>query len=288
LALAAEAPAASASVRWEFPPAHVLVVDDGAENRQLVRVLLEEVGLTVSEAGNGRIAIDRIAAEKFDLVLMDMQMPEMDGQTATRHLRAAGCTLPIVALTANAMKGFESELDEAGFSGFLTKPIDVDALFRDLATRLNGRAVDMPLGYLQVEAAPAELEVTAHKADPFSPAVSTAELAAPAIVSRLSSHAKLGRIVARFVDQLPGKLDQMSSAVERNDLAELSALAHWLKGAGGSMGFDELFEPAKSLEDAARSGDVAMARSIMLQLRGIERQILAGMPASAELTEAGA
>ena len=76
-------------------------------------------------------------AEAFDLVLMDMQMPVMDGPTAVRTLRGMGCALPIIALTANAMKGFERELEQSGFSGFQTKPIDVDGLLRDLAGRLD-------------------------------------------------------------------------------------------------------------------------------------------------------
>ena len=68
-------------------------------------------------------------------------------------------------------------------------------------------------------------------------------------------HAKLGRIVERFVEQLPGKLAQMDDAAQRRDMAELAALAHWLKGAGGSMGFDDLFEPAKALGGGRQAGD---------------------------------
>ncbi|MEO6032149.1 MAG: ATP-binding protein, partial [Burkholderiaceae bacterium] len=281
LALAAQTPATVAAVRWTFPPARVLVVDDGAENRQLVRVLLEEVGLHVSEAENGRVALECIDRESFDLVLMDMQMPEMDGPTATRRLRAAGCTLPIVALTANAMKGFERQLDEAGFSGFLTKPVDVDALLGDLAARLGGRAV---------EATPATEAEAVDAAPPPTPDFNTdTDTDTGAIVSRLAGHAKLGRIVTRFVAQLPAKLDQMDAAAARADMAELAALAHWLKGAGGSMGFDDLFEPAKELEEAARGADAALVASILGQLHGYEQRIRRGLAAPAdELAEVGA
>jgi hypothetical protein len=87
---AANSEAPVLAVRWQFGPRHVLVVDDGTENRQLVRVLLEEVGLRVSEAENGQEAMDSIASQSFDLVLMDMQMPVMDGETATRRLREQG------------------------------------------------------------------------------------------------------------------------------------------------------------------------------------------------------
>ncbi|MDH3209579.1 MAG: ATP-binding protein [Burkholderiaceae bacterium] len=274
LAAASEAPVPMMRVRWRFPPAHVLVVDDGAENRQLVRVLLEEVGLRVSEAENGQIALDQIGAERFDLVLMDMQMPVMDGQTATRKLRDQGCELPIVALTANAMKGFERELDEAGFTGFLTKPIDVDALLRDLAGRLGARAVE------------AELD----SADDVTPADLLAETKndAPSIVSRLARHAKLGPIVGRFVEQLGPKLALMDNAVARADMAEVGALAHWLKGAGGSMGFDDLSVGAKALEEAARAGQREIAAAVMVELHQLEQRIQRGaLENHRELAETG-
>ena len=260
LAQAGNAPAPLTAVQWLFPPAHVRVVDDGSENRQLVRVLLEEVGLRVSEAQNGQVALDRVEAEKFDLVLMDMQMPVMDGQTATRRLREQGCALPVIALTANAMKGFERELEACGFSGFLTKPIDVDALLAELAQRLGARAVE-----------------TAVSAGPMPrPAAALPAADTTVIASRLAGHARLGRIVARFVEQLPAKLSQMDAALGSGDMNELAALAHWIKGAGGSMGYDALFEPSRTLEDAAKAGDAALAGAALSELHRLEAGIQRG------------
>jgi PAS domain S-box-containing protein len=246
--------------RWAFPPAHVLIVDDGAENRQLVRVLLEDAGISVSEAENGRIALERIAAGNFNLVLMDMQMPEMDGKTAVRRLRAQGCTLPIIALTANAMKGYERDIDGAGFDGVLTKPIDVDVLMRELAARLGGRedkTVDAPPVFLPVDAPPARTDL-----EP--------------LVSRLAHHAKIERIVARFVEQLPGKLEQMDQALRGADMARLAELAHWLKGAGGSMGFESLYEPSVALETAALANDPRAALAALLAIQALAQRIRMG------------
>jgi HPt (histidine-containing phosphotransfer) domain-containing protein len=82
--------------------------------------------------------------------------------------------------------------------------------------------------------------------------------------------------VARFVEQLPVRLAQMDDAVGRGDMVELASQAHWLKGAGGSMGFDALFEPSRTLEDAAKRGDPALARATLAELHRIERRIVRG------------
>ncbi|MDB5999320.1 MAG: arcB 7 [Rhizobacter sp.] len=124
---------------WVFPAtARVLVVDDGPENRELVRLVLEEAGVMVVEAENGQAGLDLVTSERFDLVLMDLQMPVMDGFTATRAMRDAGVQLPVLALTANAMKGYETQIEAAGFSGHLTKPVDIDAMLEEVARRLGG------------------------------------------------------------------------------------------------------------------------------------------------------
>ncbi len=270
-----DAPAATgaAAPRWHFPPARVLVVDDGPENRQLLRVLLEETGLQVSEAGDGATALARArqatsAGTPFDLVLMDMQMPVMDGDTATRHLRASGCTWPIVALTANAMKGFEQSLLDAGFSGYQTKPIDADALMREIARHVpQAEAPTVPAdGPADVASGPAAATAAA-------PARGTPVAEPAPLISRLAAQPKLARIVSRFVDQLPARLAEMDAAIDRADHAELARLAHWLKGAGGSMGFDEFFDPSLQLEQAAAAGNAAAERDCLRQLHALDHRI---------------
>ncbi|MFY8088211.1 MAG: ATP-binding protein, partial [Rubrivivax sp.] len=126
-------------LRWVFDGQTVLVVDDGAENRELVRLVLEGAGLRVVEAENGAVALQQVTEHRPEMVLMDVQMPVMDGYTATQRLREMGYTQPIMALTANAMKGFEREIEGSGFTGYLTKPVDIDALLADIGRRLGGR-----------------------------------------------------------------------------------------------------------------------------------------------------
>ncbi|MEM9351492.1 MAG: ATP-binding protein [Planctomycetota bacterium] len=115
----------------------VLVTDDGEANRKLAGLVLRRAGASVDEACNGAEAIQRIEQGSFDIVLMDMQMPVMDGMTATGRLRDEGAELPIIALTADAMKGTEQRCLEAGFSGYLTKPIDTDLLLSTIADQLG-------------------------------------------------------------------------------------------------------------------------------------------------------
>jgi CheY-like chemotaxis protein/nitrogen-specific signal transduction histidine kinase len=109
-------------------PLRILVVDDNAVNRRLAAIMLERAGHGVTLAESGAEAVARIGAEPFDAVLMDVQMPEMDGLEATRRIRAlagaAAARVPIVAVTANAMRGDDERCIEAGMDGYVTKPID--------------------------------------------------------------------------------------------------------------------------------------------------------------------
>jgi PAS domain S-box-containing protein len=238
---------------WHFPtPRHILVVDDGAENRELVRLVLEEAGLKVTEADNGQRALDCVAKEAFDLVVMDMQMPVMDGGTATRLMRQQGITIPILALTANAMKGFEIDADAAGFSGVHTKPLNIEALLGDLGQRLGG--------VKQTGIRPSVTEWLKPKgASADNQTTSASEGTTAPMVSRLAQHPKLRQVVRKFIDQFPAKLQAMEKALAGDDLTELALLAHWLKGAGGSVGFDAYFEPARELEAACKANDTHQA-----------------------------
>jgi CheY-like chemotaxis protein len=251
----------------------VLVVDDGASNRELIRYLLHRAGLKVSEAENGVVALERFETDTYDLVLMDMQMPEMDGYEATRQLRELGYAQPIVALTANAMQGDEDQCRQAGCSHFLAKPIDIDRLFdllvetlgeeepnSNTATKSAAEASTPPLpddaGRAgQEEAKPAGKPPTSQR----RPVVSTFAQNEPA----------LRDIVERFVQTLFGRLRDMVADFNRQNYGALADHAHWLKGSAGTLGFGDFTEPAERLESLAeneRADEIPAALQELIEL----------------------
>jgi CheY-like chemotaxis protein/HPt (histidine-containing phosphotransfer) domain-containing protein len=223
-----------------LPSARVLVADDGAENRELVSLALSEQGLWVDQAENGQIAVDMVMKVGYDVILMDMQMPVLDGFGATRALRAKGVTTPIVALTANVMAGYETEMLAAGCDVYMTKPIDIDALLAIIARLLKGEHVD----------------------------------AAPPIVSRLAGQSQFWPIIRNFVAQLPVRVSKADAACVTGDGKQVEDFAHWLKGSGGSMGFDEFTEPAAQLEQAAKAGEMGEAARLLGEVHEIARRVV--------------
>jgi PAS domain S-box-containing protein len=259
------APASDQS-HWIFPAgARVLVVDDGPENRRLVKLVLEESGLQVEEAENGQIGVDKALAEQFDLVLMDMQMPVMDGYMATRLLRERGFSKPIFALTAHAMKGFEQEITAAGCSGYLTKPIDIDSMLQSIAEALGGRRV----GGSRPGTASAPVEA---RADRLAPIVD--ESASAPLVSRLADRPRLHSAIRKFTARLNEQLDAMEHACAIHDMAELAALAHWLKGAAGTVGYDAFTERSAELEQWIKAGSDDQIAATLRQLRSLQSRIV--------------
>ncbi|MBW2271565.1 MAG: response regulator [Deltaproteobacteria bacterium] len=247
--------------RWRFPPARVLVVDDGAENRELVQLVLEEAGLQVECAENGLEGMEAARRGNFDVVLMDQQMPVMDGLTATRRLRDEGFETPIIALTANAMKGFERECAEAGFSAHVTKPVDIDLLLQTLADWLG----------VQPDREPRSAETQTDASARESAQAAASER--PPVVSRLSSNAKLHPTIRKFVERLHEKLAEMEASFESGDLDELASLAHWLKGSGGTVGFDAFYEPAKQLEVLAQERKQSEIERALDEIHGLAARI---------------
>jgi CheY-like chemotaxis protein/HPt (histidine-containing phosphotransfer) domain-containing protein len=257
--------AEEAHAHWEFPASRrVLVVDDGPENRELVALVLAEAGIAVEEAENGQVAVDKATRTAYDAILMDMSMPVMDGFTATKLLRGRGMKLPIIALTAHAMKGFEQEILAAGCTGYVTKPIDLDVLLGTLAEKLGGRRVQGAARPIVPAAAPPIPEL--HDVVPG--------LDGAPVVSRLANHPKLRPAIRRFAGRLDEQLTAMDAAHAAGDFKELAALAHWLKGAGGTVGYDDFTAPARNLETFAKAGDGAGAGAALRELRGLARRLV--------------
>jgi CheY-like chemotaxis protein/HPt (histidine-containing phosphotransfer) domain-containing protein len=204
----------------------------------------------VEEAENGQAALDKMALVSCDLVLMDMQMPVMDGYDATRELRRRGVQVPIVALTANAMKGYEAEVLAAGCTAYLTKPVDIDLLLQRVAQLLGGSA---------------ERESSFQGISVFGDLAAADEGDGP-VRSRFAGNAKLAPIVRKFAARLHDQLGHATDALAGGDLAEVERLAHWLAGAAGTVGYDAFTEPARELEAAAKALDSQAAEAALQRI----------------------
>jgi len=271
-----------------------LVRELGPENRELLRLVLTEAGLVMTEAENGQVAVDKTRAEAFDIVLMDMQMPVMDGHTAARIMRSEGVTVPIFALTANAMKGAEKDVMDAGCSGFLTKPINIDQLMETLAALLGGTRITAPIQGIEqatqasieaigVAASPrseataagggsfATQESAANAVSHASPQLSAAvpPLSGPPVRSRLADKPRLRSAVRKFAGRLDEQMAVIEKAFESRAFDELAALAHWLKGAAGTVGYDDFTEPAMRLEEEAHAQNTVGLEATMAEIRDL-------------------
>jgi CheY-like chemotaxis protein/HPt (histidine-containing phosphotransfer) domain-containing protein len=254
---------AAKNLRWRLPAKRVLVVDDSEANRDLLKLVLGEAGLEVHEAENGQVALSQSDRFSYDVILMDMQMPVMDGYTATRTLRQRGCELPIYALTAHALKGMEQDCLAAGCSGYLSKPIDIDQLLAAMAKLLGGR-----LEAVEPESPPAATSAEVPKASSAD-----GRQTLPPLVSRLPDKPRFRQIMQRFVVRLDEQLDAMETSWQQRNFAELASLAHWLKGSGGTVGFDDFTNPAARLESLSKSQSENGVEATLHELRELARRI---------------
>jgi PAS domain S-box-containing protein len=231
-------------------PLRILLVEDNATNQLVALSLLEKDGHTVETALNGQEALTALAAQPFDVVLMDVQMPVMDGFEATAHIReaerATGRHVPIIAMTAHAMKGDRDRCLCAGMDGYVTKPIRAEELCRALA-----------------DFAPA----TASSPLPISesPVVVLPDKAA--LLARVGGREdRLRSIVRVFQDESSRLVAEMQDALARSDAARLKQAAHSLKGAIGVFGVPDLLEQAQALEACGQSGELTGARGVLGRL----------------------
>jgi signal transduction histidine kinase/DNA-binding response OmpR family regulator len=254
----AESPAAARQIPQRLPPCRILLVEDGVTNRKLISLVLERAGATVRCAENGRIGVEAAEQGAFDLILMDMQMPVMDGYSATRELRWRGHTTPILALTAHAMSGDKQNCLDAGCTAYFSKPIDPNKLLQSICEILSGgRTSHSQRAPRKSSSNDVALVSTLHLADP-----------------------EFREIVEEFVSNLDEQLHILQQAWERDDRREMASIAHWIKGAGGTAGFDALTQPAADLEKLAKQdGSADQIGRTIGELQRLFEQI--EMPANA-------
>jgi PAS domain S-box-containing protein len=219
----------------------ILLVEDGRDNQRLLRAQLGDAGAEVISAENGQVAIDLATTQPFDLILMDMQMPVLDGYAATIELRRRGLTIPIIALTAYAMAEDRAKCMASGCSAYLTKPIAEETLLRTVNQQLgNDRS---PV-----------LSETATPVIVAAPPPARAAAGANRIKSSLASNPRIMKILPEFVDGLPDEVAKLSDFLMRNDLAALKQVVHQLLGSCGGYGFDAVSEPARRAEESIKAG----------------------------------
>ncbi len=232
----------------------VLLAEDNAINRKLATRLLEKHGHAVVVTENGREALEALERETADAVLMDVQMPVMDGLEAIRAIRAkeegSGARLPIIVLTAHAMKGDREKCFEAGADDYLTKPIRTSELLAAL-DRVEGREnggnlSDSPQGEKYM----------------------TNGMNIAAALERVEGDRELlDELIGLFAEECPKNMAEVHRAFDIRDAHLLERLAHTIKGSSASLCAEEVSQAAFVLEKQAHEGDFVAARE---QIKALE------------------
>lgn len=243
--------------------ARILLVEDNTTNRMVAAHQAERLGYAVQAVASGREALELLEREPFDLVLMDVQMPEMDGLETTHRIRhdlknTANRSIPIVALTAHVLSGDRERCIETGMDGYLPKPIETDVLAGTLASLL------------------------ARTPPPRAPAPSPNEVLLlfnrQEAENRMSGDADLLRqVVAVFLNDAPNLFRTLDEALARHDAPTAQATSHTLRGAAANIGADALCAAMREIEEHLRAEHLETARELTLAasaLFGRTRQVL--------------
>jgi signal transduction histidine kinase/DNA-binding response OmpR family regulator len=236
----------------------LLVVEDSLVNQRLVLRLLEKRGHTVRLAANGKEALAALEKESFDAVLMDSEMPNMDGVTATAHIResekATGKRLPIVAMTAHAMKGDRERFLAAGMDGYISKPIEPAMLFQTVESLASSQN-------------PSTARGSTHLAPPTPTAASTVFDAEGALERAGSDESILAELIEIFLTDGAKLSTEMETALAQKDADGLQHAAHTLRGVVRMFGATRVGELAHAVETLAEEDRLADVGAVFVSLQ---------------------
>ena len=282
----------------------VLLVEDNPVNQKLAVKLLENLNYRVDVAENGREAVEAVKRNKYPVILMDCQMPIMDGYTATKEIRkfeGDGRHTPIVAMTANAMKGDREKCLNAGMDDYLSKPVR-KPLLAEMLERWLREEDDEVMGVAPPADAP-DVEVASQIADeagstaveaPSSPAANDTALQDVLDDEIIESLLELddgdGEILAELVDlfaeDAPLRVEEIRQAAASSDELLMRRAAHTLKGAGRNLGANQLALVCEDMEQKASEGDLAGAMALLSQVEAELERAMNGLNAKRALAAA--
>ncbi|MDP3845147.1 MAG: transporter substrate-binding domain-containing protein [Pseudomonas sp.] len=253
--------------------AAILLVEDNLFNQHLTVDLLEDVGAVVVVASNGCEALEQLRQAKFDCVLMDVQMPEMDGLEAVRRIRTelALTELPVVAMTANARSADREHCLAAGMDDFISKPINPDLFYAILKKNLSASAHTY---------SPAE-PLASGRSSNASSSASTAAVQDDGAIIDLSILAavgehdpdRIGRYAKVFMESVQQGMAEITEALMREDIVTLSTVGHRIKSSAKAVGAMSLADLCQSLENVKITSDLAQARELASQLPPLLKKI---------------
>jgi two-component system, sensor histidine kinase and response regulator len=268
--------------------ARILVAEDNPVNQEVAAGVLEMLGCQMVSAMNGEIAVGLFAKEKFDLILMDCEMPVMDGIEATRRIREieamtqglAGSArphrrIPIVALTAHALNEVRAKCLEVGMNDFLVKPFDDQQMAKTLERWLekSGGAAAAP-AHAHVAQMPVDESVV--------PVIDTAVTDSLRALDRKGRPSRLGRAVTRFVETAPSLVSTICESHGKGDAEALWRAAHSLKSSAGALGAKRLSLASSQIEQGARTSGVAAVTGLVA---GLEKELKTATKALQEVIE---
>jgi two-component system sensor histidine kinase/response regulator len=232
----------------------ILLVDDDAFSRKLMGMYLKPMGCEIELLAGGEECLERVAAQPPDLILMDCQMPVMDGFETTRRLRASQFSGVILALTGNSDDETLRRCSECGMNGHMSKPVDAGVL---------RSRIEAALPHLQLAGAPqtAPAPAPVPTEDPLARARKIADAArSPAILARL---------VGAFLKSADESVAMLEAGLEAQDGPAVAAAAHRLRGSSGSFGASSLSEAAGQLEDALQNGSLDACQPLIEKLKNL-------------------